>query len=186
LFAESIVGDRGYDRRRRRAKPLERLTMTLPEGVNIRRYAPGDNARIWELHWEGVLGTTRDYPRVDPKYDADLTNLEHEYLTPGSNFWVAEAPEGLVGMAAIRRVDDKTGRLRRMRVTESWRRRGLARSLLETAIVFCQQASYSRLILDTTEHQTAAQRLYESAGFRFVGERSLGPFRVYDYVLDLA
>jgi GNAT superfamily N-acetyltransferase len=159
--------------------------MDIPYGVEIRRYEPRDNQRVWELHWEGVLGTTRDYPKVDPKYDADLSNLEDEYLTPGSNFWVAEAAEGLVGMAAIRRIDDETGRLRRMRVTETWRRRGVARALLERAIAFCGECGYKRLILDTTEHQTAAQRLYESAGFRYEGERSLGPFTVYDYVLEL-
>ncbi|HUF52403.1 MAG TPA: GNAT family N-acetyltransferase [Dehalococcoidia bacterium] len=159
--------------------------MPLPEGLIIRMYEARDNARVWEFHWEGVIGTTRDYPKVDRTYDADLTELEAEYLTAGSNFWVVEGSEGLVGMAAIKRIDEATGRLRRMRVTEAWRRRGVARALLERAIAFCRESGYARLILDTTEHQTAAQRLYESAGFGFVGQRSLGPFRVYDYVLDL-
>jgi GNAT superfamily N-acetyltransferase len=159
--------------------------MALPDGLAIRRYEPRDNERVWELHWEGVLNTTRDYPKVDPKYDADLSALEDEYLGDGSNFWVVDGPEGLVGMAAIRRIDEKTGRLRRMRVTESWRRKGIARALLDEAIAFCRSCGYQRLILDTTEHQTAAQRMYEGAGFQYVGERSLGPFTIYDYVLDL-
>ena len=96
--------------------------MALPHGLRIRRYEPRDNDRVWELHWEGVLNTTRDYPKADPNYDADLTALEEEYLTEGSNFWVVEDTDGLIGMAAIKRIDEKTSRLRRMRVTESWRR----------------------------------------------------------------
>jgi GNAT superfamily N-acetyltransferase len=157
----------------------------LPEGLRIRRYRAADNDQAWALHREGVLGTTRDYPTVDPKYDEDLTRLEEVYLGEGSNFWVVEAPDGLVGMAAISRIDGGTGRLRRMRVTKSWRRKGVAKALLDEAISFCRACGYGRLILDTTEHQTAAQRMYESAGFVRLGQRSLGPFVIYDYALEL-
>jgi len=158
----------------------------LPGGLRMRRYEAGDNDQVWALHWEGVLGTTRDYPKVDPKYDEDLTRLEEVYLADGSNFWVVEAPDGLVGMAAIARIDELTGRLRRMRVTESWRRKGVAKALLDAAIEFGLACGYARLILDTTEHQEAAQLMYENAGFAKLGQRSLGPFVIYDYVLELA
>lgn len=157
----------------------------LPEGLRIRRYQPADHDQVWALHWEGVLGTTREYPKVDPKYDEDLTRLEEVYLGVGCNLWVVEAPGGLVGMAAIGRVAAATGRLRRMRVTEAWRRKGVANALLDEAIGFCRACGYSRLILDTTEHQTAAQSMYESAGFVKLGQRSLGPFVIYDYLLEL-
>ncbi len=158
----------------------------LPDGLRIRRYEAADNDQVWALHWEGVLNTTRDYPKVDPKYDEDLTRLEEVYLGDGCNFWVVETGDGLVGMAAISRADAATGRLRRMRVTKDWRRKGVAKALLEEAIVFCRDCGYDRLILDTTEHQTAAQRLYEEAGFVKLGQRSLGPFVIYDYLLKLA
>jgi len=158
----------------------------LPEGLRLRRYEAADHDQVWALHREGVLGTTRDYPKVDPKYDEDLRRLEEVYLGEGANFWVAETPDALVGMAAISRVDAATGRLRRMRVTAAWRRKGVAKALLDEAIDFCRAGNYKRLILDTTEHQTAAQQMYESAGFVKLGERSLGPFVVYDYALDLA
>jgi GNAT superfamily N-acetyltransferase len=139
---------------------------------------------VWALHREGVLDEGGN-PKVDPKYDADLTRLEEVYLGEGANFWVVAAPESLVGMAAISRVDAATGRLRRMRVTAAWRRKGVARALLDEAISFCRACGYERLILDTTEHQTAAQRMYENAGFTKLGQRSLGPFTIYDYALEL-
>jgi len=157
----------------------------LPEGLRMRRYEAADRDQVWALHREGVLDEGGN-PKVDPKYDADLTRLEEVYLGEGANFWVVEAPDGLVGMAAISRVDAATGRLRRMRVTAAWRRKGVAKALLDEAIDFCRAGNYKRLILDTTEHQTAAQQMYESAGFVKLGERSLGPFVVYDYALDLA
>jgi len=157
----------------------------LPDGLRMRRYEAADNDQVWALHREGVLDEGGN-PKVDPKYDADLTRLEEVYLGEGCNFWVVEAPEGLVGMAAISRVDAVTGRLRRMRVTKAWRRKGVAKALLDEGIDFCRACGYERLILDTTEHQTAAQRMYESAGFAKLGQRSLGPFVIYDYALDLA
>ncbi len=151
----------------------------------IRTFERRDLDAVWALHREGLVQTTPQYPEVLAHYEADLHDIEEHYLGPGSNFWVAESDDGLVGMAAIERIDAKTGRLRRMRVTTHRRRQGIAQALLETAERFCREQGYRRLVLDTTEQQTAAHRLYEKNGFRRVGERSLGPFRVFDYVMEL-
>ena len=151
----------------------------------IRTYEPRDLDRIWALHREGLQQTTPQYPEALAHYEADLEGLEQHYLSPGSHFWVAEQDGVLVGMTGIERVDPGTGRLRRMRVTTDHRRTGIAQALLETAERFCREQGYRQLILDTTEQQTAAHWLYEKNGFARTGERSLGPFRVYDYVKDL-
>ena len=155
-------------------------------GVVIRTFEARDRDAVWALHREGLEQTTPEYPEVLAHYEADLHELEAHYLTSGSNFWVAEIAGELVGMAAIEGIDAETGRLRRMRVTTSRRRQGVAQALLETAERFCRDQGYQRLILDTTEQQTAAHGLYEKNGFRRVGERSFGPFRVFDYVKELA
>lgn len=155
--------------------------------VAIRTYEPGDRDRIWEMHLEGVRDSRAQYPDVDnTSYEDDLRNIERDYLCPGANFWVAEADGLLIGMVAAQRIDDRTGRLRRMRVTADWRRRGVATRLLNTVEEFCREQGYTRLILDTTEQQTAAHRLYEGAAFVRVGERMLGPFRIFDYEKGLS
>ena len=149
--------------------------------LHIRRYEARDHDEVWALHREGVLETTPQYPETIAHYEDDLRSIEATYLAPGSCFWVAEAERGLVAMVAVQRSDAETGRLRRMRVTAAWRRRGIARRLLETAEAFCRDQGYRRLVLDTTEHQVAAQRLYERHGFTRKGERRLGDFLVFDY-----
>jgi len=156
----------------------------MTDAVTICTCEPCDHAAVWNLHREG-METTPEYLDVAPKYEDDLHHIEDKYLTPGSSFWVAEADGTLVGMAAIQRIDAQTGRLRRMRVTAAHRRRGIAQRLLETAERFCREQGYRRLILDTTEQQTAAHRLYERAGFKRIGERSLGAFRIFDYEKEL-
>lgn len=152
---------------------------------SIRRYEPRDYGAVWQLHIEGVSDSRSQYP-VSAAYEDDLRGIEGNYLGDGSNFWVAEADDKLVGMTAIERIDDRTGRLRRMRVTESWRQKGMARALLDVAVEFCRECGYDRVILDTTHLQTAAHRLYERYGFTKVGEHTLGPFTISDYEMTLS
>jgi ribosomal protein S18 acetylase RimI-like enzyme len=162
-----------------------RQQVNLPQTVRIRHYEPRDCGDVWRLHLEGVEQTASEYPAAMKGYEDDLRNIEETYLSEGSNFWVIDAPEGLAGMAAIFRIDAKTGRLRRMRITEAWRRRGLARALLDTAVEFCRESGYECVILDTTEQQTAAHKLYEDYGFSRTGERMIGPYRVFDYEMRI-
>lgn len=168
--------------RRPRATHAEAASDGEPPIV-IRSYDARDTEAVWALHREGVMETTPQYPEVDPKYEDDLRNIEREYLWPGSKFWVAQFGHGgpLIGMVAVRRLDTQTARLRRMRVTASWRRKGLGRRLVHVVEDWCREQAYIRIILDTTEHQAAAHRLYERAGFTRSGERTLGPLRVFDY-----
>jgi ribosomal protein S18 acetylase RimI-like enzyme len=157
----------------------------MPE-IIIRGYKAADADAVWALHREGVVQGRAEQPNEDySDYEKDLQNIEEAYLCPGSNFWVVEIGGRVVGMAAVQRIDPQTGRLRRVRVTEAWRRRGLASKLLETAESFCRHTGYGKLILDTMAQQTSAQRLYEAAGFRPMGDRMLGPFLVVDYEKDL-
>jgi ribosomal protein S18 acetylase RimI-like enzyme len=162
-----------------------RRQVSLPQSLGIRRYEARDHDDVWRLHLEGVRQTRSEYSDAVQGYEDDLHSIEETYLTGGSNFWVIEAPDGLVGMAAISCIDAKTGRLRRMRVTEAWRRRGLVQTLLDTAMEFCRDSCYDRIILDTTEQQTAAHKLYEGCGFARTGERMIGPFRVFDYEMRI-
>jgi GNAT superfamily N-acetyltransferase len=153
---------------------------SLLEGLVIRRYDPKDHNAVWDLHIEGVRQSRSLYP-PPAGYEDDLHDISATYLGDGSNFWVVESPDGLIGMAAVSRVDERTGRVRRMRVTASWRRKGVAQALLRIAMAFCRECGYNRVILDTTHMQTDAHRLYERAGFTKTGEHELGPFRIFDY-----
>ena len=159
--------------------------VSLPQSLHIRSYEASDHDDVWRLHLEGVRQTRLENPDAVNRYEDDLHSIETTYLSDGSNFWVIEAPDGLVAMAAISRIDAKTGRLRRMRVTEARRRRGLARALLDAAVEFCRDSGYDRVILDTMEQQSAAHKLYEGYGFARTGERTIGPFRVFDYEMRI-
>ena len=155
-------------------------------GVQVRTYEPRDREQVWALHQEGLRDTGAFYPNADPRWDDDLRRIEEVYLTEGSHFWVAEAGDRLVGMTAVLREEVETARLRRMRVTAGWRRRGLGQALLEIAEEFCRRQGYRRIVLDTTDRQQAARRLYERNGYVRTGERQLGEMQMVFYRKELA
>ena len=57
-----------------------------------------------------------------------------------------------------------------MYVAEDARGRGLGRALLDRALAWAREHGYRYVHLDTTDAMVAARALYESAGFRAVGE----------------
>jgi len=150
-------------------------------GVQVRTFEPRDSEQVWALHQEGLRDTGAFYPNADPRWDDDLRGVEEVYLTEGSHFWVAQAGGRLVGMTAVVREDGDTARLRRMRVTARWRGRGLGQALLEVAEEFCRRQSYKRIVLDTTDRQQAARRLYDRNGYVRTDERPLGEMQMIFY-----
>ena len=67
------------------------------------------------------------------------------------------------------------GELRRMAVDPAHRRKGVGRALLAMAEAFCRECGYRRVVLNTTELQSAARSLYESSGYRLVREETAAP-----------
>jgi GNAT superfamily N-acetyltransferase len=79
---------------------------------------------------------------------------------------VAQADDAVVGMVGIERRSDAEAELRRMIVARMHRRRGIAKALLATAESFCRDAGYASVVLNTSDLQQPAMRLYESSGYR--------------------
>ena len=133
-------------------------------------------------------------------YSADVckaSKLKETYLDKQDTcFWVAEAvhkgnqSREIVGTIAITQkrkeadLDDagndrKIAWLRRMVVKQRFRRMGIARRLVTTAIEFCTRHNYDRIELITTDIHAAAKKLYESVGFKCVSHKPHLYFRGY-------
>jgi ribosomal protein S18 acetylase RimI-like enzyme len=120
-------------------------------------------------------------------HNGDYDDIENVYLNAGGAFWVLESPGGaVVAFGGVLRVDPHTARLRRFRVSESWRRRGLATRLLLEAERFCVERGYRRVTLGTEESNAPAQALYRKHGYLEVGERWLrDDVREIEFAKDL-
>jgi putative acetyltransferase len=95
--------------------------------------------------------------------------LDSDQLSdPSVTFFSARESGRLVGIAALKRLDDTHAELKSMHTREAERARGVARTLVEHIVAFARQAGYRRVSLETgaTDEFVAARALYAKAGFR--------------------
>jgi putative acetyltransferase len=105
----------------------------------------------------------------ESKHALDLEGLKHEAVT----FWtlwhqsgVGES-EQLAGCCAIKRLSSRHGEIKSMRTAAAFRRRGVARQLLQHLIREAQSQRLQQLSLETgsMEYFAAARALYSQFGF---------------------
>jgi GNAT superfamily N-acetyltransferase len=89
-----------------------------------------------------------------------------EPLVDGSVFLVARWEGNPVGCAGLRDMGGGVAEVKRMYVAPPFRRRGIARLLLEALERLAAQSSYSTLRLETGIRQPEAIALYESHAFQ--------------------
>jgi ribosomal protein S18 acetylase RimI-like enzyme len=78
-----------------------------------------------------------------------------------------------VGLAAVFAEPDASGRMHlvSMWVDPRYRRRGVARALVDQAVGWAAERRAHEVILWVADHNTAARRLYERIGFQPTGAR---------------
>ena len=87
---------------------------------------------------------------VDNIIANDLANLEI-YLPPTGGLFLAEAEQEVAGMIFLTQLRPKVGQIRRMYVRDAFRRRGIARTLFETAIRQARAMGYAQLLLESPQ-----------------------------------
>jgi ribosomal protein S18 acetylase RimI-like enzyme len=147
--------------------------------LSVRRYREGDHDAVWALH-NVALHHVGAHVGNGP-WDDDLHRVAETYLEGGGEFLVGEADGAIVAMGALRRRDATRGDITRMRVHPTHQRRGVGRAILAALEARAVELGYTTLFLDTTEQQTAAQRLYESSGYQETGRAEQFGFRVIHY-----
>jgi hypothetical protein len=81
--------------------------------ITIRRYQPGDNGAVRELHVLALQPTGAIWD--DGPWDQDLENIEGVYLANRGEFLVGTQEDRLVAMGALRCIDDTRAEIKRMR-----------------------------------------------------------------------
>uniref|UniRef100_A0A8C4R4G4 N-acetylaspartate synthetase n=1 Tax=Eptatretus burgeri TaxID=7764 RepID=A0A8C4R4G4_EPTBU len=98
--------------------------------------------------------------------DTDLADISKHYMKrPGCCFWVAVFDSTVVGMVAVRDLNDGSAELCRMSVDPRFRGRGIAKALGHQVIEFAVAHGFSAIVLSTTAVKRNAHHLYRSLGF---------------------
>jgi putative acetyltransferase len=166
----------------------------------IRRYADADHAAVRDL----FIRISRELAPPElrdafEKYTAvslrdEIDPLADYYAEKNGAFFVTFDGEKLAGMFGLERLGAPSAELRRMYVDAAYRRRGLARDMLEFAEQACREAGTPVLTLSTSELQQAALAFYRRSGFRLLREevgaaqsnKTVGGIRRYHFEKELS
>jgi ribosomal protein S18 acetylase RimI-like enzyme len=159
------------------------------EGANevnfhVRSFQPQDQPACKKLYVEGLLGGQL----ADNDTGLDIDNIEGAYMrTPGNHFWVATHPDSseVVGMIGVQHHEQGVGEIRRLRVRNDVRRKGLGTRLVEVALKFCQDNNYLKITLDTFMDREPAIKLFEKFRFRHDRTRSVAGKELLYFYLDI-
>lgn len=155
--------------------------------MNIRTYRADDLPACRVLYREGLLGGKI----AENDTGLDIDDIEVAYLAdPGNHFWVAErAEEGrpteVLGMIGVQKHDEASAEIRRLRVRHDSLRRGIGTKLLESAIRFCHEKGYIKVVLDTFIDREPALRLFDKFRFRHSRTREVSGKEMLYFYLDL-
>lgn len=136
-----------------------------------------------------VLNTVRaeyDVEHHEEAKDADLADIEHNYLAVGGCFEVVTDAAGhIVGCAGLRRLTNRRAELCKMYIEKPARGRGLGRQLLEDMLAAARRSGFAEVWLETNSILFEAISLYTRYGFRPVASEELGSKCDAVYLLKL-
>ena len=99
------------------------------------------------------------------------TSFREALDSPWSFGLVAHTGNGAAGYLIAREVAG-TGEVLNLAVAPDFRRRGVARALLRAGLTFLRRRRVEEVFLEVRESNRSAQALYQSLGFRPVGQRA--------------
>jgi len=140
---------------------------------SIRKYNSADLPVVLDLHQKALeaVGAYID----DDSIHTDLHSIEEHYFGNKGCFLVGTLDDSIVSMGAFRKLTDATAEIKRMRTYPTHQGNGFGTAILRELITRAKQLGYSELILETSDRQMRAQRLYARMGFeRYKSEMIYG------------
>jgi ribosomal protein S18 acetylase RimI-like enzyme len=132
-------------------------------GLHIRPFEARDQQAARQLILNGLGG---HFGFIDETLNPDLNDILRTYVEPGEIFLVAEDEEGnIVGTGALVREAEDVGRIKRVSVESTQRRRGIGRAIAQRLLELARQRGYHRIVLETNLGWDDAIGLYRSLGF---------------------
>ncbi len=137
------------------ASELPRMKLDLaiddPRGADVRA--------LLAIHLAFARGVTP----AEYSFALDVDQL----VDPSVTFFSARSEGRLLGIAALKRLDDNHAELKSMHTSQAERGRGVGRALVEYIVSFARAEGYHRISLETgtTDEFAAARTLYARLGF---------------------
>ncbi|MGE4635518.1 MAG: GNAT family N-acetyltransferase [Arenicellales bacterium] len=131
--------------------------------IQIRQATAGDLPLVRALFREYEASIDAQY--CFQSFEVELADLPGYYAAPGGCLLIARSGETAAGCVALRRLDDKSGEVKRFFVREHYQGAGLGAELMTRLIANAQNAGFESLVLETLPTMRSANGLYERLGF---------------------
>jgi putative acetyltransferase len=138
--------------------------------VTFRPIEEKDNQDIANL----IRGVFREFNIHRPGtvyFDPTTDNLYKLFRTPGSEYWIAEENNVIIGGCGVYPtpgLPEGCAELVKFYLSASQRGRGIGRSLMEKTFESAREYGYRQLYLESLPELNRAISLYEKAGFEFI------------------
>jgi GNAT superfamily N-acetyltransferase len=150
--------------------------MALTLNFRDARLDTGDGARLAQAMREEIAVM---YDGLELDGDAMPKAGPAELSPPGGAFLVGYDGELAVCCGGVKRLDERTGEIKKMYVVPGARGTGVARRLLGALEGKARELGYDVARLDTGPKQLSARGLYESEGYAEVADFNGNPVAVF-------
>lgn len=131
--------------------------------IVVEEYRESDYEAMYALHVKAMVEVGAYFG--EGPWDDDLKDIKGHYFDNKGCFLVAKGEGKLVAMGAYRNLGEGRAEIKRMRTAPALQGQGLGALLLEELLKRAKEAGYEEIILETSEKQTAARKLYSRFGF---------------------
>jgi GNAT superfamily N-acetyltransferase len=138
------------------------------------RQTPADEPPASDLIEAMVAELEPLYGRIDVDHAPSAT--PQDFAPPGGAFVVLYDGGVPVAGGGVKRLDARTGEIKRMYVVPEARGRGLGRALLVALEDAARALGYTKARLDTGPRQPNSRALYVSAGYAEIADYNGNPF----------
>jgi putative acetyltransferase len=163
------------------------MIFDVPENLSHLRFRTAtnkDREQVQSLVF-GVLAEFDLKPDPDAT-DADLQDIEANYITRGGVFDVIEDENGkLVGTFGLYPLDANTCELRKMYLVPAVRGQGLGKYVLRKAVERAKEMGFKEMVLETSSKLVAAIQLYRQFGLQQIQIKHVTPRADQSYGMKL-
>ncbi|MBI5034490.1 MAG: GNAT family N-acetyltransferase [Chloroflexi bacterium] len=115
-------------------------------------------------HWDRTIDESiRHFEQRD--FFKDIEDFQARYFDNGGLFLVVEDDGRMIGMGAVRKIDDDACELRRIWLLPEYHGRGIGYRVVQMLFDFARAAGYKTVRLETDNRQARAIKFYERLGF---------------------